>query len=806
MKNKIKRIAAVFLAICLAGVFNAASLAPMTTTVGAELSLEGYSRNLSFEFYDNFDGYADKSAVLESWTVAEDIHGAVSLVGIDGKNKALSVAESNISFNDAKNRYITKTFGTVLTEDKFTVKISAGMELSLINTENEEIPLFSGNKSGISCYTSDSDFETINEYTLSSSEYKRIKIIVDKAERRFNIVTSGINKTYAYTQDIGSVAGIRVRAKKGSSSMLIDEVSVKSSSDENSVYAAFNGGKSFDGGLFYSSMGAGADGLSLNCAEKVTNVTDGSTEYKMNIADGTLQIDVDSDRLSEVLEFGNIGVEITYLDKGYGFIHAQYDTTAGKKELPAICMYNSGMKVSETVDANLEEKRQTYTLDDWVKNPDSGGYRLKIKTYEGEIEDGKQLRSGDRIYSKYPVTIKSIRLYDMGTAAPVKIELDTDKTGNIFYEGDTPKIKINLQNKSAENVKGSCRVICYKKNKNDSYRNPDETEVYNTYFGASVPAGEAYGAELVFPVTEFGLYRVTAEFTNDALGIAAAAETEFSRCVRVATQNYTVGVSSHLDQEGYADESLKLMKNAGLGLVREDFIWSDYEVKTGGDSTNGYTTEFRLNEKQEATLDAIDKYDMRLLMIVSGISWWHEGAHGNGSGFPSQQAIDLYFNDYVTHLLSEPKLIKVCDMVEVWNEPELTSQQDGVFLGDISLSGEAATAARFRKRGEAYGGLLDSVSQTIQYLNKSKGLDYRIGAFSLVTPWYPDTNYFMDNALNKLNDPKRSYYFDTISVHPYIWLSQDPEIGFGGSDNSNQMHYLGYKLDYVKALASGGSV
>lgn len=778
-------------------------------------SLTASAENMMFSFRDSFNDYEDSTTLRESWTIPDGgSNDSVTLTGENGENKSLCIQGVN-NTNTAKLRYVLKLFDKPLNDNKFVIemqaKTSAPFQLRLVDTNGKQIQILRGSSSEIGCYTTEDEYETTSENVkFLTSEYKRIKLVVDKTQKKYTLVTAGTIDTFTYNYDIGDIKGIEIKVSKSSGKVEVNDISVKSYMDDKAVYANFED-NDFVGGMFYSFVAPDNGGISLNCAESVKNTVDGSTEYKINTAKGSIIVDVDKDTMSDIEDWDNIGVEIKYLDKGFGFIHLGYDTKDGSKELPAICMYNSGTNVSENEGAK-DTKTQTYVLDDWVENSDTNGFRLKIKTYEGEIKDGSQLRSGERNYSKYPVVIKSVRIYNADTKSPTEIELSSKKTGNIFFEGDTPKINIDLKNRFDSQVNGSCNIKVYRKNKDDAYISTSERLVYNTSFDVRLAANETYDKMLMFPVEKFGLYRVEAEFVNDDMQYQSFAETEFSKCVQVGTLNKTVGVSSHLDQEGGADKALGLMKNIGMGLVREDFIWSDYETYVSGNREDGYETKFGLNDNMKAVCEAVDKYDMEMLLIVSGISWWHEGAYGNGGGFPSQTAIDYYFNDYVEHILKEPLIQKVCTMVEVWNEPDAVSQQNGEYLGDSSLIGVSGketekSKAEYIARGESYGKILNSVGKTIRRINREDNTNYKIGAFSLCSPWLPDTNYFMDAALSKLN-PSETQRFDTITLHPYMWIEQDPEMGYGGSfTNWNlPMHYMGYKLDYVKALATGGSV
>ena len=61
----------------------------------------------------------------------------------------------------------------------------------------------------------------------------------------------------------------------------------------------------------------------------------------------------------------------------------------------------------------------------------------------------------------------------------------------------------------------------------------------------------------------------------------------------------------------------------------------------------------------------------------------------------------------------------------------------------------------------------------------------------------------MDKALEQL---KGGNYFDTVTLHPYMLPSVDPERGKQGEDTQVPYDYIGYRINYIKALVTGGTV
>lgn len=746
--------------------------------------------------YDTFNSYADVSALCGVWQVDDSVKDNISLDGDAGKNRAMVLTTTS-----SAGYTVTRNFDAPITADKFTVemtvKAATGFDVSLTDSGKNTIKIGGANGSRYAgCYTSDDSRIETSSIQLSSTDYKRIKFTVDKTKQNIKLTSNGISETYNYTYSLGTVTAISISVGTAvSQKIYIDDITVRNAVDTSEAYANFATNE-FYGGMFYSAVAPNESGIELKCAENQ------SGSYLITKANGSVRIELDEDCGIDFGDFSNIGIDIEYQDSDYGFVAAEYDTASGTATTPTICCI-----ASDTV------KTQSNVVSDWIKNTATGGYVLTLKTYDGNLNDGT-LGAGERTYSKYPITIKSVHIYNKGTKSPVDVNIETSNTGNIFFEGETPKFSIKLNNMSQSHVTGQCEINCYEIGKDSTVAEEKATSIYSTTVNVpEIAGGTEYVLEAAIPVQRFGLYRLETKFSDNA-DISCIGETRFSKCAEVATQNYTMGVSSHFDQCGGATEGMKLLKKAGMGLVREDFIWSDYETKVSGDRENGYVTKHGLNDKQVEVCDAAYANGMKLLMIVSGLSWWYAGAFPNG--LHDEAAFDA-FNNYVTKLLNEPKVKKVCDMVEICNEPNLASAKNnvdyktypnGITLYDDTLEFDDSlgysdatkeTCCKYSARGTAYGKMLKSASANI----RKNAPDYKIGAFSLGGPWLPEDNYFMDRTLAELDDTNA---FDAITCHPYTWITQDAEKGYGGGNSTQPLHYIGYKLDYIKALATGGSV
>ena len=673
-----------------------------------------------------------------------------------------------------------------------SLKTTGGFNVYLTDNNNTDIKV-----AGVNSYrqvgyypSKDSRTMTVSGITLPAEEYKRLKITVDRQSKKLKLTSTKQSEEFDISYALGNITDVSIETLSTvQTATYIDEIRVAGGTGaHNGASVTFGSGtKDYTDAWFYSAKGIGEDGITLKPIGAKWQKPNGVTYYMFKKADGEIAIELDADSGINCDDFNDVRVEFEYVDSGYGFVLTEYDTESGAVETPAVCLINSG-----------NVKTQSMVINDWVKNSKTGGYKLKIKTFEGNRYDG-EIHTGDRTYSKYPVTIKSVRIYNTGTHSPVDIGITTNNTGNIFFEGETPTFKIAMQNNSNTELSGNCLIKCYLKNKDNTDVGERETLQYSTSVGVNLASGGNSELEIAVPVTKFGLYTVKTEFVDSNNTISCTDETDFSKCMEVSSLNKTIGLAAHFTLKGDSDAGLGLFKKAGLGLVRDDFYWYHYEKKPG---VYGFTPAM------EEFCDAAAKYDIEVLPILNGnVATKSDGTYTSGSGFPSQTVVESDFNKYVTNLLKEPKLKAVAKGVEIWNEPDITGAQGGVYLQDNALAEAGDTAKATRKaRGEAYGKLLVSVAENI----KANAPGYKIGAFAICTPWNPETNYFMDAALSQIPSNKKDL-FDAITLHPYMTLNMDPEIGVCGKDSQSSAEKkpfdgVSYRMDNVKALVTGGTV
>lgn len=711
-------------------------------------------------FSDTFDLY-DNESFAESWTPTVD--GGTVISGESGYNRAAKI----MSAEGGTKSGIEHSFTKAITDDNFTVeatlKMSGAFDIGFKDINGNTFSVLGAKVNGIiGCYTAAGTISgtsggristPYNDLNIknSNSEFERIKLSVDRKNKIFTVATAAKVYEFEYNYTMNDICGISITAQNAIGSVIyLDEISVKM--PDSGVYAEFGINSTSSGGMFYSETINSLYGRVLSCS-KSNGITDGTVYYEIEKAKGTMIVKTDADSGIDCNGAKNIRFETEYFDSGYGWFCVEYETPSGTKTSSAICMKNSG-----------EIKKESFIINDWIKNAD-GEYKITLKTYT-TINDGR-ITERNRNYSKYPVVLKSIRMTDIETSAYVKASVSTENSGNIFFENETPMFNISLKNDTVNDKDVKCSVYVCEKDKYGS-----ESLIYSTASDTKVSGADTKSIEIAVPINKFGLYKLKVEITGD--GLYNADETDFSKCAAVSTQNYTMGTSAHFTRYGDAETGAELLKKAGMGLVRDDFTWNEYEKKKG---------VYALTERQQKLCDAAVKYDLGLLPIVYGNNSLYDST---GSEFISDAAMPNYL-EFVKNILSEPKMMAATDMVELWNEPDLKKTRNGEYI------------EQYADRGKIYGDILRESAKTVREIPHN----YKIGAFCLSNLISTDGRTFMDMALSRLTGGK---YFDTIALHPYMAPNVDPEKGKAGADSNSATDYVGYRINYIKALAEGKSV
>ena len=186
----------------------------------------------------------------------------------------------------------------------------------------------------------------------------------------------------------------------------------------------------------------------------------------------------------------------------------------------------------------------------------------------------------------------------------VGISVKTDAVPAVFYDNNTAKFEVELTGSALSTEQYSVEYEIKFKNYNyDSYK-PTVDEVLKKSFTRS---DVTFGDSIVFDDTlyynlsgeKYGLYNLNITVKNGST-VVGEKSFPFAKSTVAENLNRTFGSCVHLTRYADADIVLSMMKNSGLGLVRDDFNWDKYEKSRG---------VYKLDERQVSTLEKAKKYD-----------------------------------------------------------------------------------------------------------------------------------------------------------------------------------------------------
>lgn len=358
----------------------------------------------------------------------------------------------------------------------------------------------------------------------------------------------------------------------------------------------------------------------------------------------------------------------------------------------------------------------------------------------------------------------------------VGISVKTDVTPAVFYDNNTAKFEVELTGSALSTEQYSVEYEIKFKNYNyDSYKSAVD-EILKKSFTRS---GVTFSDSIVFEDTlyydlsgeKYGLYNLNITVKNGST-VVGEKSFPFAKSTVAENLNRTFGSGVHLTRYADADIVLSMMKNSGLGLVRDDFNWDKYEKSKG---------VYKLDERQVSVLEKAKKYDIDMLAILTGgnslyntnaaYSSLPDDSTYDGSG---KTFVDAYKN-YASSFVNEPQVKSAVTMVEVINEP----------LGSVSESGktEAQIKAEYVNAGKIYAKSVKAAYDAV----KENNSPIKVGAFSAFRLGY-QADYFIDGAMSEMD----KQYYDAFTIHDYKerGTDGDPEPGYSPSVGANYYPFL----------------
>lgn len=250
--------------------------------------------------------------------------------------------------------------------------------------------------------------------------------------------------------------------------------------------------------------------------------------------------------------------------------------------------------------------------------------------------------------------------------APVMLSLDTEITGNAFFD-DTANIKLNAKNNSLTDISGNAKIVVYNDNGNKVYDNTQKCEI---------KPHETVELSYDLALDTIGYYNVSAEFIpTDAK--SSTTETSIVRVQKAQKQNESLGYSAH-SYWGYGteylDDKLNILSNAGFSQAREQYFWV-YMKRDNG--------KFEFDEKYQQLNTALDKSNIEPFVNMTS------AAVIDGILPRNQEELNAYYN-YVYNTVSMLK--GKAEYYEVENETH-TIGKGKEYVAMQKAAYEAAKAA-----------------------------------------------------------------------------------------------------------------
>lgn len=349
----------------------------------------------------------------------------------------------------------------------------------------------------------------------------------------------------------------------------------------------------------------------------------------------------------------------------------------------------------------------------------------------------------------------------MAEDVPIKANIISNMVGNIFFDASYAEFDIILENNNSDEKSFSAEFKVYEIG-TDMKRKAEC--IYNSVKDYVLAKTSETTESISIPLTGYGLYEIEVTVEDNVY------TAPFSNAVRNTEMNKTVGTGTHLGWYGDADSILYLVKNAGMGNIRNGIAWNEYEQKKG---VRKFPEDFKKG------LLAAQKYGIDVLQTLNP----HDNVYDDGavkSDFLREAEVEEY-KEYLTAFLNEELIKNNVTKIEIMNEPE---QMFDVVDGETVQT----DVAGHTKRAEAYARMLRATNEVLDTIDDK---DYKVGIFAVTGLFQDSAKNFADLVLSKLSPGE----FDVVTVHSYLSASRNPEKDDRGS--------IREQADYFKNLANG---
>ena len=604
----------------------------------------------------------------------------------------------------------------------------------------------------IGCYTSDDSallYSKNVKFIMDNKKWHKLKLTIDRTNGEFTVTMGDSNYTVQRSTMPGAITHLAFEKKVSynESQMYIDNIAIYPDDLSDDLY-----NMKIDNDNIYETNGcidtkaSNYDGgIHLNGVEIVSD-----NLYNVIPDKGCMGINIDGDITLEPHQ--NVYVTVSYKDSGYGYFYLKYMTEEGLQKTDAVELSDSSEIITHT-----------FMLKNVLFSDSCNGNDIALCTtnQENALYGVGNVRNYS---SSEPVIVNGVRIYTDGKCSPISVNVDTGTIANIFYDTKEAVFDIEYINKSDTKHNFSVEYTAKKENSTDI--------IFSAQHSYAIESGKRIEDIVKIPIEDYGLYELVITVISNDDKIYQTENIKFANAVRNTELSNNVGINIHLAIYGDPDKLMLLIKNAGIGLVRDGgFYWNDYEMEQG---------VYALSQRKQQLLKAAQKYGIDVMVILNPEYNVYDKTN---FAFLKERDVEAYKN-YLRHFLNEYLIKQNVSKLQIMNEPNANQ----------SLSNNIDRAKAVALMSKA----------TKEVVNEIGSESYKIGVLSITGIYQSATKEFADYTFNNLNVGD----FDTISMHPYMVgytvggeaLLDDPEPGFNGTFVNSPTTSLKYQVDYYQAL------
>ena len=475
----------------------------------------------------------------------------------------------------------------------------------------------------------------------------------------------------------------------------------------------------------------------------------GQAAWKLDPANGTanryIYVDIDDNIAYNLTDGSNILVEVEFYDGENGSLALEYpkyqwkNITVSKPDTPGQINVTNATELELLDTHNTQQwKTYTWTLERAWLNNSLNGADFRIGIYSSGLA-----------YSKAPMLIRSLKVYDSGTDSRMDINVKSDSFGHIFYTGDIMKFNIEIDNSVAGYWAAAAGTIPAEITYTliDSKNHECGKAVKN----ADIKPYQIFKDAVEFTPERYDTYilRVDVRSEKNNLYSFLTRECSYVKSSKGKIINEHAGISVPTmmtnysgAEHDYAKEVAKIVRYAGYDLARINLTTQQTAMSTYGNFTpNEIATHITFGDSIKAMKDQ----GIKIMMYCTTFTRDNQ-KHTNALWYEKEGYILPYTDEGRSRLLqNELEILREqsgnIDVWEIGNEnnaaPSVTPTKDSFVTETVAM--EKTVYPEIKKEfPEIFVG-------TTQYAVRS------------TNPWF--SNYFKAGGM--MNQ-------DFISIHPYM--------------------------------------